>query len=42
MPMVGEATPADRMKTLNATHDVWKFGPKWYLPLAILPFAVAW
>ncbi|CAM9659324.1 unnamed protein product, partial [Hapterophycus canaliculatus] len=30
------------MRTLNITHDVWKFGPKWYLPLAIVPFAVAW
>ncbi|CAM9695456.1 unnamed protein product, partial [Ectocarpus sp. 13 AM-2016] len=36
------STPADRLKELNVTHDVWKFGPKWYLPLAFLPFIAAW
>lgn len=38
----GEATPANRLRQLNKTHDVWKFGPKWYLPLAFVPFIVAW
>lgn len=40
--MMDEATPANRLRQLHETHDVWKFGPKWYLPLAFLPFIVTW
>jgi len=42
LPRFGEATPKDRLRQLHKTHDVWKFGPLWYLPLAFLPFIVAW
>lgn len=42
LSMFAEATPKDRLRQLNKTHDVWKFGPMWYLPLAFLPFIVAW
>eukprot|EP00903_Cladosiphon_okamuranus_P007574 g7348.t1 len=39
---MAEENPAARLRKLNKTHDVWKFGPKWYLPLAFLPYIVAW
>lgn len=39
---MADESPAGRLRQLNKTHDVWKFGPKWYLPLAFLPFIVAW
>lgn len=37
-----EESPSDRLRHLHGTHSVWKFGPRWYLPLAILPFLVSW
>lgn len=35
-------SPSNNLRQLHQTHEVWKFSPKWYLPLALIPFLVAW
>ena len=37
-----EKTPTGRLRQLAKTHDVWNFGPMWHLPLAVIPFLIAW